>query len=206
MFGIQLPNGASDQLGTELLVRHLKCVPHRNLHTYKCLHAPVFLLPFPLLRVLELKRRQRNGLVVTFALGLITITVSLARFIRISTGTDWDRIYVWSMAEMCIAIIVVSLPALKYLLRYWKTSNSQSESGQGSYYTSDFSGSRSNRRRNQISCSLGDGMGSDVELNRIVGDDAILTTKEVSVETKPGACGAYDFAAERKWAKEVRAS
>jgi len=115
------------------------------------------------------------------------------------------------MAEMCIAIMVVSMPALKYLLRYWKSaSSSRSTSGPGSYYTSNFSGpQRSNRRRGQISCSLGDETGSDVELNRIVGDDVILKTKEVSVDSAvsaPGACGVYDFAAERRWAKDVQSS
>lgn len=56
-----------------------------------CAH-PVFLLPFPLLRVLDLKRRSRYGLILTFALGMLTIITSATRFIRIQTGTDWDRL------------------------------------------------------------------------------------------------------------------
>ena len=175
------------------------------------LMCPVFCLPFPLLRVLELRRRQRYGLILTFTLGIITIIVSLCRFIRIQTGSDWDRVYVWSMSEMCISIIVVSMPALKYLLRYWKSSSSSpsSTSGPGSYYTSNFSGpQRSKSRRGQMSCSPD--TGSDVELNPIVGDDRILKTKEVSVDSivsAPGRVrGGYDFAAERRWANIVQTS
>jgi hypothetical protein len=41
----------------------------------------VFVLPFGLLRDLKLKKRQQIGLVGIFALGLITITISLVRFL-----------------------------------------------------------------------------------------------------------------------------
>jgi hypothetical protein len=121
--------------------------------------------------------------------------------------------YIWSMAEMCIAIMVVSMPPLKHLLRYWRSASSSpsSTSGPGSYYTSNFSGpQRSVRRRGQMSCSMGDETGSDVELNRIVGDDVILKTKEVSVDSVVSAPGrvyeGYDFAAERRWAKDIQVS
>ncbi|GAB7322403.1 hypothetical protein MBLNU13_g03356t2 [Cladosporium sp. NU13] len=165
----------------------------------------IFLLPFPLIRVLELKRRQRNGLILTFALGILTIIVSATRFIRIQTGTDWDRAYIWSMAEMCIAIMVVSMPALKYLLRYWKSSSSSPSTSPSSYYNTEFSDPpRGNRRRGQMSCTFGDETGSDVELNRIVVDEGILETKEVCVDSAPapGVCGVYDFAAEKRWAED----
>jgi hypothetical protein len=44
-------------------------------------NLPVFALPFPLLRHLQLRRAQFYGLLLTFALGAITIAVSLGRFI-----------------------------------------------------------------------------------------------------------------------------
>ncbi|KAG9711600.1 hypothetical protein KCU73_g17134, partial [Aureobasidium melanogenum] len=73
----------------------------------------IFVLPFPLLRHLHLNRNQIYGLLLTFALGLATIAVNLARFITIQTGNNWNAVFIWSMAEMAVAIIVVSLPALK---------------------------------------------------------------------------------------------
>jgi hypothetical protein len=41
----------------------------------------VFALPFGLLKDLNLKKRQMIGLVGVFALGLITIAISLGRFL-----------------------------------------------------------------------------------------------------------------------------
>jgi hypothetical protein len=41
----------------------------------------VFTLPFSILNCLKLRKRQKIGLCGVFSLGLITITISLARFI-----------------------------------------------------------------------------------------------------------------------------
>jgi len=150
----------------------------------------VFSLPFPLLRVLRLKRRQLYGLILTFTLGLVTIAVNLARFITVQIGSDWNNLYVFSMAEQSVAIIVVSLPALKYLLTSWKKFSGGgrggcSGNGSSSYYNSTYDGQRSGRRQNQISCALADETGSDVELNRVLREDVIVKTKEVSVDSWP---------------------
>ncbi|KAI4746905.1 hypothetical protein E4T44_15077, partial [Aureobasidium sp. EXF-8845] len=77
----------------------------------------IFALPFPLLRHLQLRQAQFYGLLLTFALGAITIAVSLGRFIFTEVGKSWNAVYIWSMIQMTVAIIVVSLPALKSLLR-----------------------------------------------------------------------------------------
>ncbi|TVY13375.1 hypothetical protein LARI1_G008760 [Lachnellula arida] len=77
----------------------------------------IFILPFPLFQNLTLGRRQFYGLIFTFALGLITIAVNIARFATITLTNDYNSIFVWSMAEMTTSIIVVSLPALRPLLR-----------------------------------------------------------------------------------------
>jgi hypothetical protein len=164
----------------------------------------VFALPFPLLRVLTLRRGQLYGLILTFALGLLTIAVNLARFVTIQRGTDWNGVYVWSMAEMSVAIMVVSLPALKYLLKYWKsTSGARSGSGPDSYYNSGYTSHDRHRRHNQISCSLADETGSDVELNRVLRLDGIVKTKEVSVETRPRGFDGFRFSGE-VWDKDSR--
>lgn len=153
---------------------------------------------------MTLRRGQKYGLILTFTLGLLTIAVNLARFVTIQRGTDWNGVYVWSMAEMSVAIMVVSMPALKYLLKYWKTtSRSGNRSGQDSYYNSGYTGHNASRRHNQISCSLGDDTGSDVELNRIIREDVIVKTKEVSVNSRPAGNDRFSFAGE-SWDKDVR--
>jgi len=168
------------------------------------LTTPVFALPFPLLRVLRLRRRQRYGLVLTFTLGLVTIAVNLARFITVQIGNDWNNLYVMSMAEQSVAIIVVSMPALKYLLTSWKKLSGSGGNDSSSYYNSTYDGQRSGRRHNQISCALADETGSDVELNRVMREDVIVKTKEVSVDSRPaGSSGSFNFAG-RGWDKETR--
>jgi hypothetical protein len=166
----------------------------------------VFALPFPLLRVLTLRRGQRYGLILTFALGLLTIVVNLARFVTIQRGTDWNGVYVWSMAEMSVAIMVVSLPALKYLLKYWKSaSGSRGGSGPDSYYNNGYgyTGHDRHRRHAQISCSLADETGSDVELNRVLRLEGIVKTKEVTVETRARGFEGFRFSGEI-WDKNSR--
>lgn len=142
----------------------------------------VFVLPFPLLRHLHLNRNQIYGLLITFALGLATIAVNLARFITIQTGNNWNAVFIWSMAEMAVAIIVVSLPALKTLLRrkHHNSTRSKSHSG-GHHYVVTASQRRSVFGRGDPL----DDEGSDVELNRMGKRDVIYRTKEVSVDSRP---------------------
>jgi hypothetical protein len=109
------------------------------------------------------------------------------------------------MAEMSVAIMVVSMPALKYLLKYWKTSSrSKNGSAPDSYYNSGFTGQSASRRRNQIECSLADDTGSDVELNRVVREDVIMKTKQVSVDSRPAEFEGFSFAGESWHKKSVR--
>ncbi|KAI5200672.1 hypothetical protein E4T38_06464 [Aureobasidium subglaciale] len=141
----------------------------------------IFVLPFPLLRHLHLGRSQIYGLLVTFALGLATIAVNLARFITIQTGNNWNAVFIWSMAEMAVAIIVVSLPALKTLLRHKNNNTSSNSYSHGNHYAVNCSNRRSVFGRSDLM----DDSGSDVELNRVGGRDVIYKTKEVSVDSRP---------------------
>jgi len=134
----------------------------------------------------------------------VTIAVNLARFITVQIGSDWNNLYVFSMAEQSVAIIVVSMPALKYLLTSWKKLSGSGGTESSSYYNSTYDGQRSGRRQNQISCGMGDGTGSDVELNRVMREDVIVKTKEVSVDSRPvGSSGSFDFG-NGSWDKETR--
>jgi hypothetical protein len=122
----------------------------------------------------------------------------------VQIGNDWNNLYVMSMAEQSVAIIVVSMPALKYLLTSWKKLSGSGANDSSSYYNSTYDGQRSGRRHNQISCgALADETGSDVELNRVTREDVIVKTKEVSVDSRPaGDGGRYDFGSQ-SWDKEV---
>jgi hypothetical protein len=140
----------------------------------------VFLFPFPLLRHIHLNRNQIYGLLLTFALGLATIAVNLARFITIQTGNNWNAVFIWSMAELTVAIMVVSLPALKTLLRRKNNNTTSSKSFSNGHRYVVTASQRKVFGRGEI---LDDG-GSEVELNHF-DKDVIYKTKEVSVDSRP---------------------
>lgn len=52
----------------------------------------VFMLPFPLLHSLQLNKRQIWGLIATFSLGLITISMSVLRFATIEVIQAWTNV------------------------------------------------------------------------------------------------------------------
>ncbi|KAH4101213.1 hypothetical protein HBI25_157810 [Parastagonospora nodorum] len=79
----------------------------------------VFILPFFIISCLQLRKRQKFALCGIFSLGLITIVLSLTRFIVFQVSTelvDDASGNLWYTAEMATATIVVSLPALKPLI------------------------------------------------------------------------------------------
>jgi hypothetical protein len=140
----------------------------------------VFVLPFPLLRHLHLNRNQIYGLLLTFALGLATIAVNLARFITIQIGNNWNAVFIWSMAEMAVAIMVVSLPALKTLIRRKNKATTLSSSFSNGRRYVVTAQHKSMFGREEIP---GDG-DSEMELNHLE-TDVIYKTKEVSVNSRP---------------------
>lgn len=101
----------------------------------------VFIFPFPILNSLKFTQlREKIALGVIFALGFFTILVSTGRFMFMIFLTNdislceydrWERpegregrmgqanyyLAVWTTVEMCISIMVVSLMAMRPLLR-----------------------------------------------------------------------------------------
>ncbi|KAF2398388.1 hypothetical protein EJ06DRAFT_532137 [Trichodelitschia bisporula] len=169
----------------------------------------IFVLPFPLLATLSLSKRQLIGLCVTFGLGAITIAVSIGRCAAF-LSSDFLPLYVWSMAEMCTALMVSSLPSLRPLLRKsrrimhssspdhsdepisrtWASSHSPQKSNKSNKKPQSF-GSRGSRasqqerwRRNEKFARPhhGDEMASDVELTEHATNHAgIYSVEEVEV-------------------------
>ncbi|KAL5371583.1 hypothetical protein DPSP01_014163 [Paraphaeosphaeria sporulosa] len=79
----------------------------------------LFGLPFFIIHCLKLRPRQKIGLAGVFSLGLITIIISISRFIVYTVtdyGVDDASGNAWCTAEMSTAVIVVSLPSFKSLI------------------------------------------------------------------------------------------
>lgn len=153
-------------------------------------HLPlVFCLPFSILNCLKLRRRQKIGLVGVFSLGMITMIISLSRFIAY-TVTDYNiddasgsklpilsiprpikhasgstsnlNLDAWCTAEMCTAIIVVSLPTLKSLIVPSTPTNTVNRSTNG--YLQTGSARLSNTRGMNRSHVYGGEMEEEMEL------------------------------------------
>lgn len=168
----------------------------------------VFALPFPLLRSLQLRRRQIWGLVATFSLGIVTIAMSVLRFATIEVIYAWTNVCkymqsntIWvmanrcvvvlSMTEMAVAIMVVSLPSMRSFLRRGSlfSSNKKSHSSESRTYghQTPASGSHnflrpSRRGKHTVRVHTDEDSGSEVELNTMSRKDVIYETRRVSVQ------------------------
>ncbi|KAG8158084.1 hypothetical protein KVR01_011845 [Diaporthe batatas] len=103
----------------------LKCSSFSNPHLQKVTWAMnilgellLFIFPFPILKSLKFTElREKIGLALIFALGLFTILVSTGRFMFMLFLTNDISLSVWTTVEMCISVMVVSLMAMRPLLR-----------------------------------------------------------------------------------------
>ncbi|KAL1959711.1 hypothetical protein VTO42DRAFT_1297 [Malbranchea cinnamomea] len=83
----------------------------------------VLICPMPALKSLHLPKRQKIGIFLVFALGGVTVTMSILRLHAlyvISESTDWTKDNVgaamWSMIELNTGIMCACLPILKPLI------------------------------------------------------------------------------------------
>ncbi|KAL7776187.1 hypothetical protein CFE70_006600 [Pyrenophora teres f. teres 0-1] len=151
-----------------------------------------FALPFPLLHQLQLRRRQIWGLVLTFSLGIVTIAMSVLRYATVEVIYAWTNVFVLSMAEMAVAIMVVSLPSMRSFLRRGgifssnkksHTSSSQGPYGQRTPGTGSQGFMRPTRRvKHSVRVHTEEDSGSEVELNTMTRKDVIYETRRVSVQ------------------------
>ena len=98
------------------------------------MHLPVMLIPFPLLRKLQVKSRQKWILVSVFLLPIIPIIFAILRLViaNATTGNvDPIAFQLYSMLENSLAIITSCLPSI----RLFVTGSSRSETkSSGPYY------------------------------------------------------------------------
>ncbi|KAH8168450.1 archaeal flagellin N-terminal-like domain-containing protein [Sarocladium implicatum] len=162
--------------------------------------------PMPIVAGLMLKtRREKISICAIFAMGFITIGVSIGRFATMVYVDNATPIYILATAELCISIIVVALIALRPLLQ--KLTRLISTSFAGSHddsvnhnsgairpsfrktwdlinpFPAGLSGSGSGSSGSRVVATnrSKDPMGSEIELT----GRGIVRTKEVSVRSEP---------------------
>ncbi|KAF5003104.1 hypothetical protein FDECE_10339 [Fusarium decemcellulare] len=82
----------------------------------------IFCLPLPVIRSLQLPRKQKGMLFGVFCLGFFTCIISIIRIrtLKVAASTkdpNWDNVdaAIWSFLEVAIAIIAACLPTLRPL-------------------------------------------------------------------------------------------
>ncbi|KAL7757381.1 hypothetical protein ACKLNR_011908 [Fusarium oxysporum f. sp. zingiberi] len=166
--------------------------------------------PIPLLATLKMtSTRKKIGLAVVFGLGVITIAVSVGRFVTMVYVDNAISIYIWATAEICISVIVVALTAVRPLLR--KLTNLKSTTllmsedrsgvpaiplnrsrklggftgGSGVYWQ----GTGKNHQRHAEPMDLEGSAGSETELNNINGItliEHVIVSRESNINSIPG--------------------
>ncbi|SPO04190.1 related to integral membrane protein [Cephalotrichum gorgonifer] len=83
----------------------------------------LFIMPMPMIRSLQLPRKQKYTLVIVFSLGLCTCIISIIRLRTLADAgsakdPNWDNVNAayWSFLEMCTSIIASCLPTLRPVL------------------------------------------------------------------------------------------
>jgi hypothetical protein len=81
----------------------------------------VLVMPFPLLRKLNLPRQQKLLLFGIFGLGFFTVAISVLRirFLKLMEDFTWQNVEssAWSIAELCSGITCACLPTLRPFLK-----------------------------------------------------------------------------------------
>ncbi|KAJ4986625.1 archaeal flagellin n-terminal-like domain-containing protein [Stagonosporopsis vannaccii] len=155
----------------------------------------ICVLPFPLLHQLQLNRRQIWGLIATFSLGAITIAVSVVRFATIEVIQAWTNVFVLSMAEMAVAIMVVSLPSMRAYIRrggIFASKRTYGDSSSNHHHRTPVARSEHVKLSSSSRSKHGSRMhpdeedsGSEVELNMLSRKDVIYETRRISVQFSP---------------------
>ncbi|KAK6723816.1 hypothetical protein SNK03_002620 [Fusarium graminearum] len=144
--------------------------------------------PIPLLQGLMTSTRKKIGLAVVFGMGIITIAVSIGRFVTMLYVHNDISIYIWATAEICISVMIVALTALRPLLRKMTNSvstSSDDRSGNPSRKTGltrnsvYWPGGNKIPRRHVVEVGLESLAGSETELNTM--NRGIMMTKQVTV-------------------------
>ncbi|KAF3933086.1 hypothetical protein ABW20_dc0109501 [Dactylellina cionopaga] len=75
----------------------------------------LLILPFPLLKVLNLTPRKRIEVGALFALGGLCVIFTIARVVEVGLAANVATVGVWSTVEQATGIIVICAPALRGL-------------------------------------------------------------------------------------------
>ncbi|KAI8648576.1 hypothetical protein NCS57_01468900 [Fusarium keratoplasticum] len=107
----------------------------------------IIILPFFILKNLQVKKKTMVGIYAIFSLGIIDIAFSLTRFLTIHLGSGGFKpltlIQIWSILDENMALIIACLPSLRPYLRHgFKSSSAEASYGYGNRSTGHITSTR----------------------------------------------------------------
>ncbi|RTE74409.1 hypothetical protein BHE90_011144 [Fusarium euwallaceae] len=107
----------------------------------------IIILPFFILKDLQVKKKTMVGIYAIFSLGIIDIAFSLTRFLTIHLGSGGFKpltlIQIWSILDENMALIIACLPSLRPYLRHgFKSSSAEASYGYGNRSTGHITSTR----------------------------------------------------------------
>ncbi|KAF4949464.1 hypothetical protein FSARC_13476 [Fusarium sarcochroum] len=103
----------------------------------------IFCIPLPVVRSLQLPRKQKVMLLVIFSIGFLTCIISIVRIRTLKTAAstkdpNWDNVdaAIWSFLEVTLAIIAACLPTLRSFFSRIMPSMFASSRGQSGRHSS----------------------------------------------------------------------
>ncbi|CAI6023858.1 unnamed protein product [Clonostachys chloroleuca] len=143
--------------------------------------------PFPLVRDLKLpKLREKIGLCVILGLGVVTIAVSIGRFITMVSAGNSVSSYLWTASEISVALTVVALTALRPLLRKIAQLVSGTTSDSDQRYYGTYGASTTVRTRTGKSKPTHtQGSGVYWRTHSVTGNNAVDDNESDEVELRP---------------------
>ncbi|CAI6100647.1 unnamed protein product [Clonostachys chloroleuca] len=159
------------------------------------------IFPFPLIRDLKLpKFREKVGLAAILGLGIITIAVSIGRFVNMAIVGNGFSNYLWATSELCVSIMVVALTALRPLLRKIARLINATNSDSDYKYGGTSAGLHTKTGRSKPTHTQGSGVywrtysgpgttkdgaaESEVELHGIKTKNHVIKTEEIQISTE----------------------
>ncbi|RSL49053.1 hypothetical protein CEP54_012621 [Fusarium duplospermum] len=107
----------------------------------------IIILPFFILKDLQVKKKTMVSIYAIFSLGIIDIAFSLTRFLTIHLGSGEFKpltlIQIWSIFDENMALIIACLPSLRPYLRHgFKSSSAEASYGYGNRSTGHITSTR----------------------------------------------------------------
>lgn len=116
----------------------------------------VMLLPLGILRKLRIAKTQKLGLVLVFAVSLLTIALELFRFVRNITGDETTNNVLYAVINANLTVIISCTPTYRSLWKLWQKSRPKTASA-----TSSEEGAYARPRKSVQKLGA---LGSDLEL------------------------------------------